>query len=145
MFIDFVFVDFCWCLLMFISFYWFLLIFIEFYLFLLVLFLLIFLLIFYWIYWFFYFYWYTHFCCKFFLSQFTHFFRQFFEAKKQTPPSYPLLECMVLKCCSNKSGQTGFHRMTPTDGAHCRCVESEKSMIKPTLQMSLCHHAILNL
>ena len=29
-----------------------------------------------------------------FLSQFTHFFRQFLEAKKQTPPIYPLLECM---------------------------------------------------
>mgnify|MGYP007048739379 CR=1 FL=1 len=30
----------------------------------------------------------------FFLSRFTHFFRQFLEAKKQTPPIYPLLECM---------------------------------------------------
>ena len=30
----------------------------------------------------------------FFLSRFTHIFRQFLEAKKQTPPIYPLLECM---------------------------------------------------
>ena len=29
-----------------------------------------------------------------FLSQFTHFFCQFLEWKKQTPPIYPLLECM---------------------------------------------------
>ena len=31
---------------------------------------------------------------QFFLLQFTHFIRQFLEAKKQTPPIYPLLECM---------------------------------------------------
>ena len=35
----------------------------------------------------------------FFLSRFTHIFRQFLEAKKQTPPIYPLLECMIL--CSS--------------------------------------------
>ena len=34
----------------------------------------------------------------FFLSRFTHIFRQFLEAKKQTPPIYPLLECMAPLC-----------------------------------------------
>ena len=34
----------------------------------------------------------------FFLSRFTHIFRQFLEAKKQTPPIYPLLECMQYRC-----------------------------------------------
>ena len=40
------------------------------------------------------FYWFTHFSRKILLSQFTHFFRRFFEAEKQNPQSFALLECM---------------------------------------------------
>ena len=44
----------------------------------------------------------------FFLSRFTHIFRQFLEAKKQTPPIYPLLECMEDSCAGKKFLKTKF-------------------------------------
>ena len=36
----------------------------------------------------------TYFCRKNFMSRFTHFFRRFFVTEKQTPQTFPLLECM---------------------------------------------------
>ena len=49
----------------------------------------------------------------FFLSRFTHIFRQFLEAKKQTPPIYPLLECMGAENTSDEASFSVWFPLSP--------------------------------